>query len=297
MTPDWLDDQGDQIMDLGRHPYHDGFLGITAVYHSRYQEMDLQVAASPDGRPMTWWRPARRPCLPLAPLGEYGGGLIWPTRTLVEDGDEWVLFYGATEGLHGDPYARDESVLLFHGAFCRASWRKGRMWAAVPAAGGAQEGSLTTVPAGTVRGRQLIVNVVTKRGGQLVGELLRDGKPVAGYGRADCVPVSGDETCAVVRWRGATRCPADGVALRLYLRSAYLYGSRGRRTPEQPTSLPVEPVQPDAGEAYSVQRVEVHQRNPVVVDPGDAGITVVAVTPRRIRRHAAKPIPGVSSVC
>ena len=144
MTPDRLDRQGDQIMELGRHPYHGGFVGITAVYHSRHQEMDLQVAASPDGRPLSWWRPSRRPCLPLAPLGEYGGGLIWPTRTLVEDGDRWVLFHGATEGLHGDLYARDESVLLFHGAFCRASWRKGRMWAAVPAAGGAQEASLTT---------------------------------------------------------------------------------------------------------------------------------------------------------
>ena len=224
MPPDWLDHQGDQIMELGRHPYHGGFLGITAVYHSRHQEMDLQVAASPDGRPLNWWRPARRPCLPLAAVGEYGGGLIWPTRTLVEDGDNWVLFYGATEGLHGDPYARDESVLLFHGAFCRASWRKGRMWAAVPAAGGAHEASLTTNPAGEVRGRQLIVNVVTKPGGRLLCELLRDGSPVAGYGRADCLPVSGDQTCAVVRWREGVRCPADGLALRLYLRGAYLYG-------------------------------------------------------------------------
>ena len=229
MTPDRLDRQGDQIMELGRHPYHGGFVGITAVYHSRHQEMDLQVAASPDGSPLSWWRPARRPCLPLAPLGEYGGGLIWPTRTLVEDGDRWVLFHGATEGLHGDVYARDESVLLFHGAFCRASWRKGRMWAAVPAAGGAQEASLTTSPAGAVRGRQLIVNVVTRPGGQLRCELLRDGSPVPGYDRADCVPVSGDETCAPVRWRAGVRCPADGLALRLYLRAAHLYGFAWRK--------------------------------------------------------------------
>ena len=126
MTPDWLDQQGDQIMELGRHPYQGGFVGVTAVYHSRHQEMDLQVAASPDGRPLSWWRPARRPCLPLAALGEYGGGLIWPTRTLVEDGDRWVLFYGATEGLHGDPYARDESVRrrtdLAH-AYAGGGWR------------------------------------------------------------------------------------------------------------------------------------------------------------------------------
>ena len=98
------------------------------------------------------------------------------------------------------------------------------MWAAVPAAGGAQEASLTTRAAAEVRGRRLVVNVVTRPGGQLLCELLRDGSPVAGYGRADCVPVTGDETCAPVRWRAGVRCPADGLALRLHLRGAFLYG-------------------------------------------------------------------------
>ena len=70
----------------------------------------------------------------------------------------------------------------------------------------------------------MVVNVVTRPGGRLLCELLRDGTPVAGYGRADCLPVSGDETCALVRWRGGARCPADRLALRLYLRRACLYG-------------------------------------------------------------------------
>ena len=63
-----------------------------------------------------------------------------------------------------------------------------------------------------------------RTGGRLLCELLRDGSPVAGYGRADCMPVSGDKTCALVCWRGGARCPAAGLALRLYLRGAYLYG-------------------------------------------------------------------------
>ena len=224
MVPDWLDSQGDQIMEVGRQPYGDGFIGLTAVYHSRLQEMDLQFGASASGEPLSWWRPARRPCLPLAPLGDYGGGMLWPTRTLVEDGDDLVLFYGALEGLHGDTYSVDETAYLFHGAFCRASWRKGRMWAAVSAAGGAHEGVLTTKPLADVRGRELVINAVTKPGGQVTCELLRDGRPLEGYGREDCTPVAGDHTCAPIRWAGGARCPAANVALRLTVRGAYLYG-------------------------------------------------------------------------
>ena len=224
MVPDWLDSQGDQIMEVGRQPYGDGFIGLTAVYHSRLQEMDLQFAASASGEPLSWWRPARRPCLPLAPLGDYGGGMLWPTRTLVEDGDDLVLFYGALEGLHGDTYSVDESCYLFHGAYCRASWRKGRMWAAVSAAGGGHEGVLTTKALADVRGRELVINAVTKPGGQVTCELLRDGRPLEGYRREDCTPFTGDHTCTVIRWAGGARCPAANVALRLTVRGASLYG-------------------------------------------------------------------------
>ena len=224
MVPDWLDSQGDQIMEVGRQPYGDGYIGLTAVYHSRLQEMDLQFGASASGEPLSWWRPARRPCLPLAPLGDYGGGMVWPTRTLVEDGDDLVLFYGALEGLHGDTYSVDETAYLFHGAFCRASWRKGRMWAAVSAAGGGHEGVLTTRPLADVRGRELVINAVTKPGGQVTCELLRDGRPLQGYRREDCTPLTGDHTCAVIKWAGGARCPAANVALRLTVRGAYLYG-------------------------------------------------------------------------
>jgi hypothetical protein len=54
------------------------------MFHAISQTIDNQLALSADdGR--SWWRPARRPNVPLAPLGEWGSGLIWPFRSLVTD--------------------------------------------------------------------------------------------------------------------------------------------------------------------------------------------------------------------
>ena len=51
------------------------YLGLVGVMHTLHQTIDNQFALSSDG--VSWWRPARRPNVPLLPLGEYGGGLIW----------------------------------------------------------------------------------------------------------------------------------------------------------------------------------------------------------------------------
>ena len=98
------------------------------------------------------------------------------------------------------------------------------MWAAMSAAGGGHEGVLTTKPLADVRGRELVINAVTKPGGQVTCELLSDGRPLEGYRREDCTPIAGDHTCAVIRWAGGARCPATNVALRLTVRGAYLNG-------------------------------------------------------------------------
>lgn len=46
LAADWRDHQADQIMEVGRYPYRDGFIGLTAVYHAMDQTMDFQFAAS-----------------------------------------------------------------------------------------------------------------------------------------------------------------------------------------------------------------------------------------------------------
>ncbi len=221
MMPDWQDHPGDQIMEVGYYPYDNGIIGVTAIYHAITQTLDLQFAASVDGR--NWWRPApRRACLPLAPLGDYGGGMIWPTRTLVEDGDKLYLYYGALDGLHGDIYAKTDNCYLFHGAFCRAGWDKGRMWGAVPAAGGQTEAQLTTSVqpcTGT-----LYVNAVTVADGEITAELLDERRtPIPGFTRRESVLFCGDAKLAPLEWVGGTKLP-ERASVRFYLRKARLYG-------------------------------------------------------------------------
>jgi hypothetical protein len=45
--------------------------------------------------------------VPLRPLGDFGGGLIWPHRVLVPEpaADALHMFFSGTEGLHADMYS------------------------------------------------------------------------------------------------------------------------------------------------------------------------------------------------
>ena len=239
MFPDWMDAPGDQIMEVGRYPYGDGYIAVMAVYHAMSQQLDLQFAASQDG--VNWWRPIpRRPCVPLAPLGDYGGGQLWPSRTLIEDGDQLHLYYGALQGLHGDLYSNTPTATSFYGGLCRASWTKGRMWAAVPGGGGLTQGAMVAYPA-TPGGRTLCINGVTVDDGQIEVELF-DASPEAwpeevqkvervpakivdGYARSDCDPFHGDHKCKAITFHGREEIPIDRpVCVKFRLHKARLYG-------------------------------------------------------------------------
>jgi hypothetical protein len=125
--------------------------------------------------------------------------------------------------LGGDTYSPIPGCTWFHSGFCRASWKAGRLWAAVPLAGGELPGMLTTREQ-QAKGRELHVNVVTVRGGMLRAELLQGGKVVPGFALEDCVPVTGDDLSAPVRWQGGARCPVEEVQVRFSLLQARLYG-------------------------------------------------------------------------
>src|SRR5439155_1167503 len=157
-----------------------GYIATLTVFHNMTQTIDLQWAASRDG--ISWWWPERRPCLPNLPLGEYGGGMIWPMRQPVVDGERLHVYYSCTEGLHGDLYNRRASgprVLRArgeilsrnsftyggdYGALCRATWTSDRLWALACAHGGYTPGTAVTRKA-QLGGKQLLVNATTKPGG------------------------------------------------------------------------------------------------------------------------------------
>lgn len=223
MAADWQDHQADQIMEVGRYPYRDGLIGLTAVYHAMSQTQDLQFGASKDG--LSFWRPfPRQACLPNASLGDYGGGMIWPTRTLIEHEGRLYIYYAGLECLHGYPYEKDESCTHFHGAWCRASWEVGRLWAACSADGGLCSGYLTARPA-DVKGKALSLNAKTLPRGKIEVALLDENlKPLPGFTREECRPFEGDDKHAALTWEKHGTVPRDGVHVRFHLTRGFLYG-------------------------------------------------------------------------
>ena len=235
---------------------------------------------------------------PLAPLGEWGSGLIWPFRTLTIDrdlgSDAVHMYYSGTEGIHGDMYSTQpmedfaakrlgaesatwgytdlrlkaggggseqqylspvRSSIWFHGAFMRATWRHGRLWAVLPASGGGVPATLLSKPinlttsrldrparvarqssrAARTRGEdeevavRLVANLATYRNGQATAELVGpSGEPLEGFGLEQSVAFQGDEPRGIMQWRGSPTLPlhVDVVQVRFVLERARLYGFR-----------------------------------------------------------------------
>jgi hypothetical protein len=251
ITPDWLDSPDTQFMELTAIPERNGYIGLLTVYHALNQSIDIQFAASRDGK--TWWRPDRRACVPLKPLGDYGGGMIWPMQPPIHHDGRIYLFYSGQDGLHHDylnteiverarqgglpgwphywtglrmgedSYTPIAGLQWTHGVMCRTSWLEGRLWGAVPASGGPLEGVLGS-KVQTAGGKRLQINAVTVGDGALKAELLQGDEPIPGFRRADCVPFQGNEKSVVMRWKGGERCPAPEVRTRFYLTRTRFYG-------------------------------------------------------------------------
>lgn len=239
MTPDWRDPADTQFMELCPLRVPGGYIATLTVYHNHTQRIDLQWAASRDG--INWWRPDRRPALPNPPLGDYGGGMIWPMRTPIVDGKHLQVYYGGTESLHGDLFntlrsgarklrargeslSRQSSSLPTYSALCRATWAADRLWALVTAIGGPYVGTATTRRR-PLAGRKLLVNVLSQPRGELHVELLdASGKVLPGYSRDDCRPIVGDHHATPVSWTGGTVAPNTAARVRFVLKRVFLYG-------------------------------------------------------------------------
>lgn len=253
IAPDWMDSNDTQFMELDIIPQQGGYIGTLAVYHVLTQSIDIQWAASRNGK--HWWRPDRRACVQLKPLGEYGGGMIWPLQSPIQHGGRLYFYYAGCDGLHHDymttelverfhkgglpgwphyptglrmgtmgedAYTPVAGMTWFHSAGCRASWQEGRLWAAVTASGGPMEGFLGTKVL-SVGGKRLRVNAATMRDGSVEVELLQDDKAIPGFSRADCTAFRGDDPSGLIRWEGGDRCPKDKLRARFYLKEARLY--------------------------------------------------------------------------
>jgi hypothetical protein len=236
LTADERDHRDTQYQECVPLKVPGGYVAVVALYHLLTQTLNLRLAASRDGR---WWFPARRPCLDNAPLGDYGGGMIWQSQYLIVEGGKLHVYYGATEGPHRqieDRRAPSKEVgyqekvidhgghfLPFNAALCRASWRADRLYALASSAGGPTLG-IAVSKAQPLGGKTLSVNLVTRPAkkasragldeGVLQVELLDGaGRPLPGFTRDDCPPLKGDHAT-----------PAEAQQARFYLKRAFLDG-------------------------------------------------------------------------
>jgi len=248
LTPDWRDPADTQFMEMSVTPMAGGYVGIVTVYRTSNQTLEFQLAASRDGR--YWWRPDRRPCIVQPPLGDYGGGMMWGSHQLIEDGDNLHYYYGAMQGLHGDMLSTEElelaqgtdsqfkmlaplggesftrisGELYDHGAMCRATWMKGRLWALATAAGGDMEGFATTTET-MCQGQAVEINTRTISDGQVLAELVdSNGNVPTGFNKENSDGVTSDTSRIRMTWRGQSKSPSDGLRVRFYIKQAFIYG-------------------------------------------------------------------------
>jgi hypothetical protein len=248
LTADERDHRDTQYQECVPLKVPGGYVALVTMYHPLTQTLNLRLAASPDGR--RWWFPDRRPCMDNAPLGDYGGGMIWQSQYPIIEGNKLYVYYGGTEGPHrqiADTRAPSKRIgyqekvidhgahfLPFNAALCRAAWRVDRLYALISAAGGPTLGRAVTRPR-ALAGQKLHVNLVTRPAkkasrtgldeGYLQVELLdAQGKPLPGFTRADCPLLRGDHTALAVKWKGGATAPAAARKAKFYLKRAFLYG-------------------------------------------------------------------------
>ncbi|MCS7047188.1 MAG: hypothetical protein NZO58_12595, partial [Gemmataceae bacterium] len=187
---------------------------------------DVGVAVSRDGFHFTRVKNGER-ILPLGPAGAWDSGCIFQMVPIL-DGDTVRVYYRGTAGRREGTDGYDHYLTEVGLATIRAdgfTYYRPR--------DAAKEGTLTTIPIRAPRGaaRRVAVNVegIGKPSVAFAAEVLdaASGKPLVGFTKADCLPVSRDGLSVALAWKGGATLP-DGrdFRLRFYLsgRDVRFYG-------------------------------------------------------------------------
>jgi len=241
LAPDETDDRWatkpvhrTEFYDLSGFPYAGQFLGLLAVFRVTAENRDVKPAGgerpSPVDGPLEiqlthsrdglhWSRAERRdPLIAPGPPGSFdAGGVLGVANPMVVYDDEMWVYYTAMTTTHGGALPAKRMSIG------RASWRLDGF---VSLDAGASGGVVETV-ALPGNGGRLTVNAEAAKGSIAVEALDAGGKPLAGYGRGECVEIRGDGVRQEVRWKGRAGLPAGGrIRLRLHLKNARLYSLR-----------------------------------------------------------------------
>jgi len=257
VVPDDTDAPEDEYYRMCVATYENAYVGFIWVYHNDTkfldQSRDTIFAFSRNG--ISWSKPfGAQKFAPLGPKGAWDSKVAIGCK-LIPRGDELWLYYsganiphniydatkvkdlgrGSVKGWAGNVIDGEKRAY----AIGLAKLRRDGFVAVAPERG---EGALTT-KAVTFMGSKLHVNVTGAKGRLEVEVLDRYAKPIPGYTRAECTPISADSTDYVVKWQGrdlvhATDRPEDAggsnwnafkyklrqpVSLRFHLKDASLY--------------------------------------------------------------------------
>ena len=216
-----------------RYPWAaDAFFAFPALFHHGADTLDIGFAASRDG--IAWQRPTHVPMIALAP----GSRSLYAGQGLTRDGDRIALYFTRYQAPHSGPYVYD-------GGIGRAIWRLDGF---TSMSAGATPGFLVTPPL-VFRGSHLELNLACGPGGSLRVEIQDgSGQVLPGFAAADCIPLTGDDTAALVRWNAGSALDAivgTPVVLRFEIQDAKLFAFQfpawRRKHPAGAAALGIEP--------------------------------------------------------
>ena len=219
IMPDDRDPWDLQFYHLAVQYHEDWMIGSIGHYRveAEQQTQDLELVFSRDGR--TWHRPLRGAFIPRDPdTAEAHDSLgIYPPNAWIDEGDTWLCLYGGTHTRHNEAVGKDPSKTR---PIMGARWKKNRF---VGISAGRPVGGFLTEP---FYPQQPEITLDADIRGWLRAELCDVfGRKHEGYHLMDAVPVAGDDTAHVLRWRqkNTVGFQQDAVRLRFEFMDGEVY--------------------------------------------------------------------------
>ena len=181
--------------------------------------MDYALTVSRDGFNFTRVKNGER-TLPVGPAGAWDSGYIFQWHSLRE-GDNHRVYYRATTTHHGTGSYRDPSPMMIGHATIRVNG-----WTYYTPKADETPATVTTIPiqapAGVRRGLTVNIEGVAGQARAFAVDVLgaATGKPIEGFGVADCISPTSDGTAVPVAWKAGQALPVGReIRLRFHLRT------------------------------------------------------------------------------
>ena len=230
LEADEQDSEDTQLYLMYIAPYGHAYLGQLLVMRTNDMTLEEQLVLSHDLH--HWQRVGdRRPILARGPEGSWDSKHVALTNNIPHpEGDTMRFWYAGKNAPHYQAGygALGTGTLRRDGFVC---------WEAK-----SQEGVLTTLPFKPTGATWFLLNVDAPKGEVLTEVTDLDGNPIEGCTKADCIPIKGDHTRAVVNFkagpgryfdRGNFMRFGQPIRLRFYLRNARLYAFKARNLEPQ----------------------------------------------------------------